>query len=33
MSKAEREFGFKANISFEAGAKITADWYKKEGLI
>lgn len=33
MSKAEREFGFKAEIPFETGAKITADWYKKEGFI
>jgi nucleoside-diphosphate-sugar epimerase len=33
MSKAQREFGFKAEIPFETGAKITADWYKKEGFI
>ena len=33
MRKAEKEFGFKAEIPFETGAKITADWYKKEGFI
>jgi nucleoside-diphosphate-sugar epimerase len=33
MSKAKREFGFKAKVPFETGAKITADWYKKEGFI
>ncbi len=33
MSKAQREFGFKPETPFETGAKITADWYKKEGFI
>ena len=33
VSKAKREFGFKAKVPFERGAKITADWYKKEGFI
>ena len=33
MSKAKREFGFEVKVPFEAGAKITADWYKKEGFI
>lgn len=33
MSKAKREFGFEAKVPFETGAKITADWYKKEGFI
>lgn len=33
VSKAEKEFGFKAEIPFETGAKITADWYKREGFI
>lgn len=33
MNKAKREFGFEAKVPFEAGAKITADWYKKEGFI
>ncbi len=33
LSKAQREFGFKAETPFETGAKITADWYKKEGFI
>lgn len=33
VSKAKREFGFEAKIPFETGAKITADWYKKEGFI
>ncbi len=33
VSKAEREFGFKVKTSLESGAKITADWYKREGFI
>jgi nucleoside-diphosphate-sugar epimerase len=33
VSKAKREFGFEAKVPFETGAKITADWYKKEGVI
>ena len=33
MSKAKREFGFEAKVPFKTGAKITADWYKKEGFI
>jgi len=33
VSKAKREFGFEAKVPFETGAKITADWYKKEGFI
>ena len=33
MSKSQREFGFQPEIPFETGAKITADWYKKEGFI
>jgi len=33
VSKAKREFGFEAKVPFEVGAKITADWYKKEGFI
>jgi len=33
VSKAKREFGFEAKVPFELGAKITADWYKKEGFI
>jgi GDP-L-fucose synthase len=27
MSKAEREFGFKAKTNFEEGLKKTIDWY------
>ncbi len=33
VSKAEKEFGFKAKTSLESGAKITADWYKRKGFI
>jgi len=33
MSKAEREFGFKAEIPFETGANIIAVWHKKKGFI
>ena len=32
VSRAEREFGFKTEVSFEQGAKITADWYREEGF-
>ena len=28
MSKAEKEFGFKAKTSFEEGLEKTIDWYK-----
>lgn len=30
VSKAEKEFGFKAKINFEEGLKKTIDWYRKE---
>jgi GDP-L-fucose synthase len=30
VSKAEREFGFKAETSFEEGLKKTIDWYVKK---
>ncbi len=33
MSKAKREFGYETKTPFAEGAKITADWYKKEGFI
>jgi len=29
MSRAEREFGFKAKMDFEEGMKRTIEWYKK----
>ena len=32
VSKAEKEFGFKANTSFEEGLKKTIDWYTSEFL-
>ena len=32
VSKAEKEFGFKANTSFEEGLKKTIDWYVSEVL-
>ena len=32
VSKAEKEFGFKANTSFEKGLKKTIDWYTSEFL-
>jgi GDP-L-fucose synthase len=31
-TKAESEFGFKANTDFRKGLKKTLDWYKKEIL-
>jgi GDP-L-fucose synthase len=31
-TKAERELGFKARVSFEEGLKSTIEWYKKERL-
>jgi len=31
-SRAEKEFGFKARVSFEEGLKSTIEWYKKERL-
>jgi nucleoside-diphosphate-sugar epimerase len=33
MSKAETDLGFKAKIPLKEGARITAAWYKKEGII
>lgn len=32
-AKAEKELGFKSEISFENGAKETYEWYKKEGWL
>jgi len=31
-SKAEHEFGFKANINFQTGLKNTVDWYKEQRI-
>jgi nucleoside-diphosphate-sugar epimerase len=31
--KAVKEIGFKPKISFEQGAKLTAEWYKQHGLL
>ena len=31
--KAEKEFGFKANMAFEEGLKKTIDWYKSMVLV
>jgi len=30
ISKARREFGFKAKVNFEKGLKQTIEWYKKD---
>jgi len=30
-SKAERDFGYRSEISLEEGAKVTVDWFKKAG--
>ena len=30
VARAEREFGFKAEVSFEEGLKRTIDWYRNE---
>jgi GDP-L-fucose synthase len=32
VSKAEKEFGFKARISLEEGLMNTIEWYKNENL-
>ena len=31
--KAVKEIGFKPKVSFEQGAKLTAEWYKQNGLL
>lgn len=33
IDKARRELGYQPKVSLSEGLKITADWYKKEGLI
>ncbi len=33
VKKAERDFGFKANVTLEEGVKRSVDWYKKEGWL
>ncbi|MCB0747605.1 MAG: NAD-dependent epimerase/dehydratase family protein [Ignavibacteriae bacterium] len=33
IDKAKRELGYQPKVSLSEGLKITADWYKKEGLI
>jgi len=33
VTKARKQLGFAARVPFEAGAKITAEWYKKNGWI
>lgn len=33
VSKAAADFGFEANIDFETGARLTIDWYRREGWL